>query len=314
MPAKSEHSAPATSPLGQKTSAGMYERFLRTAALLPLPIARRIGQRLGHLYYKLGKKRVHIARVNMKLCYPELSESQREDRVKNSFLEAGTWFMEAGAVWTWPSEKILSLVTVKNIELYERAVAGDKGVILAVPHLGNWEIMGPYVSTTREFACFYKDSEKNPGVSQFVNQQRSRYGAVMAPTNRSGVRCLYKHLKAGKVVGLLPDHNPTEEMGVFAPFFGQPALTGTLTSSLARKNGATVLAGAVVRTARGFEIHFFEVENQHSGDPVQAATSLNQAIEKCIALAPEQYQWVYPRFKKRPNPSEMKSPYRQTHS
>lgn len=314
MPTFSQNSSLATLNFREKLSARMYEFFLTLTSRVPLPLLRRVGRGLGHCYYTLGKKRVHIARVNMDLCYPELSKQEREARVKRSFHEAGAWFMEAGPVWMLPSERILKWVTVKNPELYERAVAGERGLILAVPHLGNWEVMGPFVSAQHEFACFYKHNDKSPGFSEFLRRQRSRSGAVMASTDSSGVRCLYKHLKAGKIAGLLPDHNPTDEMGVFAPFFGRPALTGTLVSSLARKNRATVLAAAVIRTDSGFEIHFREVENQHSEDPKLAAASLNQAIEKCIALAPEQFQWVYPRFKKRPDPDKVQSPYRVARS
>lgn len=279
-------------------------------AKLPLPVARKIGRGLGFVYYKLSKKRVHIARVNMDICYPELDAAQREARVRESFREAGAWFMEAGAIWTWPAEKILSYVRVVNPEVYERALAANKGVILAIPHLGNWEVMGPFVTAENDFACFYKPDEKNPGFSEFIRQQRSRNGTLMASTDTRGIRLLYKHLKAGGVIGLLPDHNPSEQMGVFAPFFGRLALTGTLISSLARKNDAPVLTAAVIRTEEGFDIHFAEVMDQHSSDPELAARSLNKAIEDCIALAPAQFHWVYPRFRKRPDPTTMPSPYR----
>ncbi|MGQ9426306.1 lysophospholipid acyltransferase family protein [Gilvimarinus sp. F26214L] len=296
-------------PKQHRASARLFDALFTTMSWLPLPVARSIGRRLGMIYYKLGKKRVHIARVNMDICFPELSPREKEERVKESFRQIGSWFMETGAIWTWPTEKILGYVEVKNPELYEQAVADERGVILAIPHLGNWEVMGPFVTRDREFACFYKPDEKNPGFSEFLRRQRSRNGTVMASTDARGIRLLYKQLKAGKVVGLLPDHNPTEEMGVFAPFFGRPALTGTLISSLARKNRARVLTAAVIRTRTGFEVHFGNVENQHGGDPELAARSLNEAIEACIALAPAQFHWVYPRFRKRPDPSQP-SPYR----
>lgn len=287
----------------------MYRLLLSTSSRLPLKVARSLGRGLGYLYYRLGKKRAHIVRVNMDLCYPQLSEAEKEQRTRNSFLEAGQWFMEAGAVWMWPRERILRQVSVVNEDLYRRALAENKGLILAIPHLGNWEVMGPFVTRDTEFACFYKHDEKNPGFSTFLYDQRSRNGTRMASADQKGIRLLYKHLKADHVVGLLPDHNPTDEMGVFAPLFGHPALTGTLISSLARKNGVRVLSAAVIRRAGGFTIHFDEVADQHSDDPVVAATGLNQALERCIALAPEQYQWTYPRFRKRMNP-EQQSPYR----
>lgn len=291
-----------------QASPTFYSLLLRTMARLPLPFARGLGRRLGLVYYKLGKKRVHIARVNMEICYPELSPEQREARVREIFQEAGAWFMEAGAIWTWPSDKILSHLRVVNPEVYDRALAANRGVILAIPHLGNWEVMGPFVTARHQFACFYKPDKKNPGFTEFIRRQRSRNGTIMASTDTSGIRVLYKHLRAGGVIGLLPDHNPSEQMGVFAPFFGRPALTGTLISSLARKNKAPVLTAAVIRTAEGFDLHFAEVMDQHSDDPETAASALNKAIEDCIALAPAQFHWVYPRFRKRPNPEEP-SPY-----
>lgn len=288
----------------------LYKLFLNATAKLPLPLARKIGCRLGRLYYRLAKRHVHIARVNMGICYPELSPAEREARVRESFCQAGAWIMEAGAVWTWPPEKILSHVRVINPEIFQRALTARKGVILAIPHLGNWEILGPYITARHDFACFYRPNEKKPAISEFIRQLRSRRGTVMASTDTRGIRLLYKHLKDGGVVGLLPDHNPTEQMGVFAPFFGRPALTGTLISSLARKQGAPVLTAAVIRTDDGFDIHFAEVSNQHSDNPELAAASLNKAIEACIALAPAQFQWVYPRFRKRPDPERTPSPYR----
>ncbi len=299
-----------TPSLAQKITFAIFRIFLTLSACLPLSTSRWIGRKIGWLYYKLAKKRVHIARVNIDICFPELTANEKESRVKNSIEEAGSWFMEAGAIWMWSDEKILKNVQFKNIEVFNEAVALNKGVILAIPHLGNWEIMGPAVSLNNEFACFYKHDEKNHLFSEFLIKQRSRNGTVMASADPSGVRCLYKHLKAGKVIGLLPDHNPSAEMGVFAPFFEKPALTGTLISSLAKKNNATVLSAAAIRTEAGFEIYFAKIPNQHSEDKLLAATSVNKAIEDCIRLAPEQFQWVYPRFNKRQDPSTQASPYR----
>lgn len=288
----------------------LFRSFLRFSSWLPLSFARKIGRGLGYGYYHLAKRRVHFARINMQICFPELSDEQKEERVKQCLMHGGMWFMEAGAVWLWSRKKILGKVTVDNPQLLSAAAEKGHGVILAVPHLGNWELMGPLITSHYDFACFYQHDQKNTMlISEFIQQRRSHHGVVMAAADPSGVRTLYKHLKQGKVAGLLPDHNPTEEMGIFAPFYGRPALTGTLISSLARKNKAAVLTAAVIRTEEGFRVYFREVEKQDSDDPLIAATALNQALEKTIAIAPEQFQWVYPRFKKREDIHE-KSPYR----
>lgn len=288
---------------------GIYA-LLGFFSILPLRWTRALGKALGNLYYALDKKRVHVSRTNLKICYPHLSESEREAIVKKNIQSAGMWFFESGAIWLWPGEKILSKVELENFQLFEKVLAENKGMILAIPHIGNWEVMGPLTSKYSEFACFYQHEASTPVFDEFIRRRRIRNGTIMAPANSVGIRRLYKHLRTGKVAGLLPDHLPSEEMGVYAPFFGRPAFTGTLLSSLAKKNNVPVIASAVIRTENGFKVTFIEVERQQDDDPEVAATALNQAIEKCVALAPEQFQWVYPRFRKHPDSENFPSPYR----
>ncbi len=278
-------------------------------SLLPLAIARYFGKALGGLYYKLNIKRVRIARINIQMCFPHLSTEQQEALIRDSLQHTGMWVFEAGAAWFWSCHKIMPYVQVKNFELFEQALAEQHGVILAIPHLGNWELINSVVNPLCEFACLYKHDDKSPLFSHFVCKQRTDRGIVMAPANSQGIRTLYKHLRKGNVIGLLPDHQPSRSMGVFAPFFNIPALTGTLISSLARKNNAKVLTATVFRTEAGFEVVFNEVPDQHSEDELLAATSLNRALEESIKLEPAQFQWVYTRFSKRPEGQN--SPYKQ---
>lgn len=283
--------------------------FLGLFALLPLSAARRLSWVLGWLYYWFGPKRVDIARINIQLCFPQLSAAEQEQLVKQSILQAAMWIGEAGMAWLWPIPKILKYVTIRNPDVLENTLAQQRAVILALPHMGNWEVVNAVICSRYSFSCLYKPDDGVPLLSKFILQRRSASGIVMATADAAGIRTLVKQLKAGSIVGLLPDHKPTAEMGVFAPFFGTPALTGTLISSLARKYGAAVITITVVRTAEGFEVVYDEVSDQQSNDPQVAATALNQAIERCIALAPAQFQWVYTRFSKQPD--GLPSPYKQ---
>jgi KDO2-lipid IV(A) lauroyltransferase len=91
---------------------------------------------------------------------------------------------------------------------------------------------------------------------------------------------------------------------VYAPFFGEPALTMTLLPRLARRTGAAVLFVFVERLprARGYRMHWLPApEGIADADPVISATALNRGVEACVALCPEQYQWTYRRFKARPD-------------
>ncbi|TNF34682.1 MAG: lauroyl acyltransferase [Gammaproteobacteria bacterium] len=274
---------------------------LSVLALLPLRWAQAIGSGIGCLIYRLGRKRVHIARCNLQVCYPSLSDAEREAWVEQSFREAGKWFAEFGLAWVWPASWVNRKIRVHNQHLFDEALAQGRGVVLILPHLGNWELLNSWVSNRAPFAALYKPLESD-WFERFVMWRRSRQDTVMAPVSSGGVRTIMKCLKQGYVTAVLSDHLPSTKAGVFAPFFGRPALTGKLTGALARANHSVVLSATVVRKPKGegFELVFQPVDGLHDADEHKAAEALNRAIEQCIALAPQQYQWMYKRFSKRP--------------
>jgi KDO2-lipid IV(A) lauroyltransferase len=70
---------------------------------------------------------------------------------------------------------------------------------------------------------------------------------------------------------------------------------------MVQKTGATAIGAAVIRSDRGFRLHFFPPDEGFlSEDPIHSATGLNRTIEHAISLAPEQYNWSYKRFRRRP--------------
>ncbi len=140
-------------------------------------------------------------------------------------------------------------------------------------------------------------------LEKIITDSRERVGTKMFKVDLTGVRQALKHLKQGNLLVILSDHLPEKNAGVYAPFFGQQALTGKMTPTFARHNKATALVVSATRKTKGagFEIEFHDVENMDSKDPLAAATGLNKAIEKVIRTAPAQYQWLYKRFARQPD-------------
>jgi KDO2-lipid IV(A) lauroyltransferase len=142
---------------------------------------------------------------------------------------------------------------------------------------------------------------------------RARPGLFTAPTNLAGVRQMLKALQRGHCVGLLPDQVPPLRQGVWAPFFGKPAYTMTLSSRLARQTGAvTLLAwGERLSWGRGYVVHVLpfvsallvpeeQVEPREAKGALAAeldTTELNRALEALVRQHPEQYLWGYARYK-----------------
>ena len=114
-------------------------------------------------------------------------------------------------------------------------------------------------------------------------------------------------LKRGEMIGILPDQEPADDHGVFAPFYNHQAYTMTFLSNLAQKTGAPIIFAAMQRLSdnTGYHLHFFPADaDLVNEDPQIAASALNRQVQQCIEIAPEQYMWNYKRFKKTPAGAE----------
>lgn len=140
-----------------------------------------------------------------------------------------------------------------------------------------------------------------------VRQARERFGATLVPTTTQGVRGLYQALRDGELVAILPDQDPRDGSGVFAPFFGVQAYTMTLLARLAKKSGAPILFcyAEWLPKGEGFHLHFIPAEWDATQCDIETNTQrINAGVEQCIKQCPTQYQWGYKRFRTRPEGEE----------
>lgn len=272
-------------------------------ALVPFRISYALGTVLGYLAYLIPNSLHKPTRINIELCFPELNEQQRARLIKQSFIELGRVAVETGALLLWSKRRTLNLVKkVSGEELIQQAFNKGKGIIIAAPHLGAWEMIGLYCSSKNSMTSLYRPLRMER-LNPFVRKARQRMGATLVPTDASGVRALYKAVAKNQMIGILPDQDPGDEGGVFAPFFGVPANTMTLLPRLMQKTGAAVIFSYAERLPRGqgFHVHFLPAPADARTDELQqAAAALNLGVENCVRQSPAQYQWSYKRFKTRP--------------
>lgn len=276
--------------------------LLRLFAALPLAWNRRIGGLVGWaLAHVPNRQRLH-SEINLKLCLPELSGRERRRLLRDSLIETGKTALEAGPVWLWPAERLRALLgEADGVEAVDAAMRAGRGVIMATPHLGCWEMAGQYCAARWGITSLYRPP-RLAALDDLIRHGRERLGARLVPTDAKGVRQLYETLAQGRMIGILPDQDPGRG-GVFAPFFGTPANSMVLIGRLARKTGAPVFFCFSERLpgASGYRMHFFPApEGIDDADPVVAATAMNRGIEICVRACPAQYQWSYRRFRNRP--------------
>jgi KDO2-lipid IV(A) lauroyltransferase len=210
-------------------------------SLLSLPFLHNIATSLGQLLAVISRFNLtRITRINIALCFPQLSVLEQSALVRRSLIETCKTFTELGALWLWSPERVLNLIQqVTGEEHLQQALRHNKGVILLTPHLGAWELAGLYASAHYPLTALYRPP-KLSDLNDFILTARQRAGGCYVPTTRRGIRSLYQALQHHEVVGILPDQVPTES-GVFVPFFGIATYTMTLVSRLAQKMGSPVV-------------------------------------------------------------------------
>lgn len=280
----------------------LAELFLGLFARLPLRWARAVGAGMGWILWLFPTRPRRITRVNLSRCLPNLPRAERRLLARTSLIESGRTMAEAGALWSWPVERLAGLIEeVEGEDLLDKAMARGKGVILLLPHLGNWEFLNPFLAGRYPFMALYRP----PRVAEFdrrLRETREKIGAEMVPATTSGVRKLFRALGDGRLTVILPDQEPVRASGVFAPFFGVPALTMTLvTRALLRFDSIALYVWAERLPGGGFRLRFRAGDDGlKDADERSAASHLNAGVERCVLTCPAQYQWSYKRFKSRP--------------
>ncbi len=295
------------------TTAALFYHSAAMLTRLPWAWLRTLANTLAALSRRLDLRESRVTRRNLELAFPELGTQERA-RLHKAVLETtAQQALETLRLWTRPPAANLQrhLQQRHGQEFYDAARATGKGVIVVAPHYGNWELLNQWLASRGPFAFVYAPPESPVG-DAFLQRVRAGDNVLQVRAEGPAVRQLLRTLKDGGTVAILPDQQPKNGDGVFAPFFGVQALTMTLVNRLAERTGATVLYAWCERLDGN--LHFaLHVEPAPAAiadpDPLVAASSMNAGIEAIARRAPAQYQWTYKRYTLRPPGSGEPNPY-----
>ncbi len=277
-------------------SSFLIARIFNLAACLPLSVLHRLGSAAGWATYLLSDK--YAARLRENLGYGLEGHPATEFRkvLNANIAETGKSLTEVPWVWCRPLTEVTGSVRAcHGWEYVEAARSKGRGIIFLTPHLGCFEVSALYAAERMPITILYRPP-KLIWLEGVMRKGRERGQLRLARTDVGGVRLLFKALKRGEAIGLLPDQVPGNGEGEWANFFGHPAYTMTLVGRLVESSGAVMLMAYAERlpNGAGYVIRIAPLEFSRG---LSVTGQMNAALEAVVRACPAQYLWSYNRYK-----------------
>ncbi len=287
------------------TFAGIAARFgSALLALIPLSALAAVSKPLSTIGWWLAKSRRRVALTNLRLCFPLLTETEREAIAREHFRTYMQAALEHGFLWRASGERIRDYVSLHDEQEWKRfrQAGNERPVIWLCPHFIGLDAAAIRISVD-DSGCSIYSEQSNPDLDAMMLAGRTRFGQSVIIARTAGVKPIIRAMKSGLPFYYLPDMDFGARDSVFVPFFGVNAATITGVSRLAKLTGAAVVPVIATQrpAGRGYDVRFHPAwENFPSGDDEADARYVNTFIEDRVRENMAQYLWTHKRFKTRP--------------
>jgi KDO2-lipid IV(A) lauroyltransferase len=285
----------------QKLSLFFFKLFRTTLKLLPEKVKMAIGRLLGFLFKLVSSKRKKITIDNLNKSNLKLDSNQIKSIVNSSYQNLGLTLVELLTIDTYNFEAVNPKVNYSNIDLINKALELDKGVILLSGHFGNWELLaysaGVLLNKPLNVVVKY---QMNPFTDKYLRNMRQRGGNVLLDMNKAG-RKLISVLKSNGIIAMLADQRAPEKDSITLDFMGREARTFKAPATLALRLGSPIIVGFAVRdkndnyTVNLVELDMSDLKNDDEGIRILTKRYLD-LLEEYIKKYPSLWSWQHKRW------------------
>jgi KDO2-lipid IV(A) lauroyltransferase len=294
--------------MNEKIVAWGYILAWRVLRALPEAFAYSLFDRGAHWLVRRDGKSVQRLRKNLMNVKPEYSKSQMENLVANAMSSYMRYWCDTFRFPNWDRNRINSTVTVTRENLLLDGIKSGRGVIVSLPHAGNWDHAGAYFCLKGIHLVTVAERLKPERLFlEFLSYRQAMGMEVLALDSRS-IATLAQRLREGHLVALVADRDLSKS-GIAVQFFGKPSRMPAGPAVLALKTGAVFLTAFVNYTKSGIHITFDEITLPQDGSQEEKVSYLVQQsadnFERGIAQHPEDWHmlqriWIDEDFEERP--------------
>ena len=187
--------------------------------VLPFRLQMWLGTCIGYVYKYVARERNIIARKNIDLCFPELSEKERKVLHHKNMISNGRALFDTGIAWFWPYWRLKRIVEVQGLEELRKAKKDGKGILLFTYHFTSLELttVGVNRNMPESMDGVYRPN-KNPVYDYIQRKGRERHSPDGRVITRFDVRGMVRSLRQGRTITYLPDQDYGLKSSVFVPF------------------------------------------------------------------------------------------------
>ena len=199
---------------------------------MPTRILDVFANKLGDLASRKNKKRFHIAKTNLSLCFPEKSDAEINEMVYAHFRAQARAYVQYALLWWHPEWLLKNRIEVTGLEQVEAVKASGGSAIILLCHSVALDVAIAALSMRIKSSGPYNPL-KNPLMNWLLANRRIRFGGIIF-TRDDGLRPLIKSIRGDRVLIYLADEDLGAARCVFAPFYGVQKATVPVLGRLAK--------------------------------------------------------------------------------
>jgi len=269
-----------------KLTDAMYGAGWGAVKKLPEPVAVRLGQVIADLAWRRRGKGVLRLESNYARVVPDASPERLKELSRAGMRSYLRYWMESFRLPAWSAERVRGGFDPKDVHHLTDALASGKGVILALPHMGNWDLAGAWVTTKLEtpFTTVAERLKPETLYDRFVAYREGLGMEVLPHSGGTAFAVLARRLREGGLVCLVAERDLSAS-GVEVTFFGERTRIPAGPALLAQQTGALLLPVTLwyddSPVMRG-QVHP-PIEVPESGDRAEKTSVMAQALADVFA-------------------------------
>jgi len=279
----------------------LYRAGAAVAKVVPEPISLAVASAAGQAVAAVPSDRRRMLRRHLRrVLGPEVDQAEVDRQARRAMAAYARYWVDAFRVPSLTPDQLERGLSFTGREHLEAGLAAGRGVVLALPHLGGWELAGAYIAAMGDPITVVVEELQPPQVFRWFTDLRQAMGMTVVPADAGAGAAVARALAANHVVCLLCDRDLTGT-GVPVDFFGERTTLPGGPATLALRSGAPLVPIAVYASGGDHEAVLrppLDTVRRTTlrADVARVTHDVARELEVLIRQAPDQWHLLQPNW------------------